>query len=340
MARNEADGSGPARVAVVGAATAAGALVRDALAAYGVPGARVDLFGTAAGEAVLSEYAGEARLIQPADRDEVGRHRIVFLCEVSKPAAAIAALAGPGRLVLDMTGAYGGPDGGPLVGSSAGPDREGDGGLLQVAHPLSIVLADLLGPVDRAFGLCGATAVVLRPAADFGEAGIEELREQTLRLLRFERTPRDVFGGQLAFNAIPQARLPGDEPGLERRIAVEVASLLGWPEERLALRCVAIPVFHGHAISLRLDLASASTVDGVRSVFGANCGVRLAGAGSKWTPLGAPEDRRTDVCEISEDGLGGYWIWAIAGAAGRASAERAVSAAAAVLDMGATEGKR
>lgn len=340
MARNLPDGEGPARVAVVGAATAAGSLVRAALAAAGVPGPRVDLFGAGGGGAVLSEYAGEARLIQPPDRDEVGLHQVVFLCEVSAQAAAIAALAGPGRLVLDMTGAYAGPDGGPLVGSAAGPARGGDAGLLPVAHPLSIVLADLLGPIDRALGLRGATAMILRPAADFGEAGIEELREQTVRLLRFERTPRDVFGGQLAFNAIPQARLPGDEADLDRRIAREVASLLGWPGGRLALRCVAVPVFHGHALSLRLDLVSASTVDGVRAIFGAGGGVRLAAAGSKWTPLGAPEDRRTDVCEVAEDGLGGYWIWAIAGAAGRASAERAVSAAAAIADLGVSEGKR
>ncbi|HET9300407.1 MAG TPA: hypothetical protein VFO11_10710, partial [Candidatus Polarisedimenticolaceae bacterium] len=67
MSPRRAEYTGTARVAVVGAETPAGARLRAALAASGFPGARLDLFGDNPGEeAVLSEYAGEARLIQPA----------------------------------------------------------------------------------------------------------------------------------------------------------------------------------------------------------------------------------------------------------------------------------
>ena len=56
-------------MALVGAETPEGARIRQALADRGIPGERVNLFGRTEGEAVLSEYAGEARMIQePGDR--------------------------------------------------------------------------------------------------------------------------------------------------------------------------------------------------------------------------------------------------------------------------------
>ena len=64
MARRSAD-PGAARVAILGAASPAGSGIKAALAERGVPGERVALFGPSSDVAVLSEYDGEARLVQP-----------------------------------------------------------------------------------------------------------------------------------------------------------------------------------------------------------------------------------------------------------------------------------
>ena len=68
-------------------------------------------------------------------------------------------------------------------------------GRLAVPHPVAILLADLLAPLERELGLRDAVAVVLRPAADFGQDGIEELREQTVRLLNFSEIPSATLVG-------------------------------------------------------------------------------------------------------------------------------------------------
>ena len=69
------------RVAVVGAETPPGGRIREALAGRKFPGERVDLYGARSAEPVLSEYDGEARLIQEPDPSEVGGHDLIVVCE-------------------------------------------------------------------------------------------------------------------------------------------------------------------------------------------------------------------------------------------------------------------
>jgi aspartate-semialdehyde dehydrogenase len=324
--------AGGTRVAVVGAATAAGAKLREALARRGVPGGRVHLYGTERGEAVLGEYDGEARLIQEPDLDEIAGQDVVFLCEVSEVADRLLRPAGRKATVIDLTGRSPAGARARIVHGVLAPGTAEDrGGVLATPHPIAAILAEVLHPVQRSIGISEVVAVVVRPAADFGEPGVEELREQTVRLLRFEKAPREIFGRQLAFNVIPQRLLAGAEEGLERRIAREVATLLGWAEDRLAIRLMAAPVFTGHALSLRLKLARDAGAEALAEAIGADRKASRPRRGTAETPLAAPEERRTDVSEVVEDGIGGFWVWAIAGEAGGAAAEQAVLAAEAVV---------
>jgi aspartate-semialdehyde dehydrogenase len=205
--------------------------------------------------------------------------------------------------------------------------------VLVAPHPIAVVLAEILHPLHRSLGVLDAVAMVLRPAADFGKSGIEELREQTTRLLRFESAPRETFGQQLAFNVLPQSVLPGTEGGLESRVAAEISSLLGWGSGRLAVRLVTVPVFLGHAICLRLRLERETGAPGVAAAVGGGRSPGPSRRKAAATPLAAPEERRTEVSDVAEDGTGGFWIWAIAGEVGAAAAAEAVLAAAAVADL-------
>lgn len=327
MSRSRAREEGAARVAVLGAGSPSGALIREALAGHRVSGSRVDLFGATCGDVVLSEYDGEARLIQEAEASEVASHEVIFLCEPGGTSARVLDLVNAGSLVLDLVACSGGagviP---PLVHPDINPEAAlAHQGILRVPHPLSMVLAEVLHPVEKALGIHRVTAVVLRPASDFGERGLEELRDQTVGLLRFSGPPQEVFGRQLAFNLIPQASLgPTGEPGLERRLADEVGRLLGWQETRLAVTLVTVPVFHGHAISVHLDLRSETTVANLREAFAGGRGPKGTSLGGLSTPIEAAGERRTTVSGVSEDGLGGFWLWAVAGEAGAAAAWQAV----------------
>ena len=307
MSPRRAEFTGTARIAVVGAETPAGARLRGALAGSGFPGSRVDLFGESPGEeAVLSEYAGEARLIQPARPGEMAGHAVVFLCESGEAVRRIVRDSGPDVTFVDLVGA---------VGENRTAAR-----VLRVPSPVALLLADLLRPLQAAVGVREAVAVVLRPAADRGQPGLDELRDQTVRLLSFASVPKDVFGRQLAFNVIPG--------GGESALAAEVAHLVGWEQPRLAVSSAVVPVFHGHTVLLRvLPEEHAGTEELERALRQAE-GVRGPSPSTADTPMDAAERTGIDVSGLREDGVGGIWLWAVAGDADGAAAEQALRMAA------------
>jgi aspartate-semialdehyde dehydrogenase len=307
-------------------------MVREALARDGVPGSRVDLYGTTRGEVLLSDYDGEARLIQEPEFDEIAAHELVFLCEAGELAGRLSE-SRPGGVVIDVVGVLPESLRPRLVHVDLNPQAaQGHDGFLAVPHPLATILCELLFPLERGLGLDEVVAVVLRPAADFGEQGIEELREQTVKLLNFAKLPVETFGRQLAFNIIPQARLDCGSPRSEAIVAGQVAELLGWERNRLALKLLAAPLFYGHGLEMRLRFRNGATLDGVRSAL-EQSGFSDNGDAAATTPLDVADEKATRLAELSEDDMGGFWLWAVAGGSGRRAAEQAVRLAGSVSDL-------
>jgi len=240
--------------------------------------------------------------------------------------------------MIDMIGEPPDPTGrsrSPLVHPEVNPpDAPAQvGQVLAVPHELTALLIDLLLPLEREFGLVEVLAWITRPAADFGEVGIEELRTQTVHLLNFGEIPREVFGRQLAFNVIPQSCIAPDR-ALEHQLTAEVGELLGWSERRIAVSLVAVPVFHGHGIQLRVRCSSPTSRSRMNAALAR---LRTEPSGENGdgprTPMDVSAERTTAVAEIAEDGLGGFWIWAVAGEALANRAELAVRVAAAMRDL-------
>jgi len=312
MSPRRAEFVGTARLAIVGAETRPGARLRAALAATGFPGARLDLFGESLGdEAVLSDYAGEARLIQPASPAEVSGHAVIFLCETGETVRRIVRGAPAGVAFVDLVG--------------ASKEERTAARVLHVPSPVALLLADLLRPLQAAFGIREAVAVVLRPAADRGQPGLDELRDQTVRLLSFASVPKDVFGRQLAFNVLPGG---GDEAAL----SAEVAHLLGWERPRLTVSSALVPVFHGHTVLLRVLPEEQAGVQDMDQALRQAEGLRGPAATTAETPMDA-EGTRIDVAHLRQDGLGGLWLWAVAGDAEGAAAEQALRMAAGLVEL-------
>jgi len=321
MARPTADRA-VGRIAVLGAASPAGAHVKAALADRGVAGNRVDLYGHRSGVAVLSEYDGEARLVQAAGELDAAGCAAVFVCEPGHDGNDLAAAAEAGTLIVDLTGSI---PGSVLAGSASSPaDRR----VVAVPHAVTSLLTALLAPLQAALGLTRASAFVLRPASDFGEAGLEELREQTVHLLRFESTPTEVFGRQLAFNVIPEHLLPLGEDGSGVRIVHECRVLLGDPGLPIAVSQVLVPTFFGHAVSAQIDLARPGRDEAIAALRAAP-GVTVASDPDTGTTLDAPEEPGLLVARIDAVGPSTLSVWALGSEAGVMAAGRAIAVASA-----------
>ena len=309
---------------MVGASTEDGTFVKEALERARIPGARVDLYGSSSGEALISEYHGEARLIQDPDLDEIARHDLIFLCERGEVAGRILSGAAADSVIIDLLDISPGTvprvhlDINPQIAEAAGVGR------FAVPHPLALALAELLYPLDRGPGVAEASAVIFRPAADFGRKGVEELRMQTVQLLSFAEVPVETFGRQLAFNIIPQAGFEQGDRQLETRIVGGVKELLGWESSRLAVKLLAAPVFYGHGIQLRFRLGGPCEPEEVRKLL-QQAGLPDPGTSEgPATPLDVTGESRTAVSDLCADGLGGYWLWVVVGEAGTKGAHEAV----------------
>ena len=320
MARPIADRAS-GRIALLGAASPAGAHVKSALADRGVRGTRVELYGHQSDVAVLSEYDGEARLVQAAGELNAEGCAALFVCEPGHGHDDLVAAAASGTLVIDLTASV---PGAVLAGA---PGASPSDRLVAIPHPLTTLLGSLLVPIRAAAGLTGVSAFVLRPASDFGEPGLEELREQTVRLLRFESTPTDVFGRQLAFNVVPEHLFPTGEDQAGSRIVHECRSLLGAPELPLSLTLALAPVFYGHAIAVHVATGKPGR-DGVIAALRAAPGVVLAADEDLGATLDAPDEPGVTVVRVDSAGPSAFSIWALGSEAGAIAAAGAMTVAA------------
>ena len=317
MARSIADPAG-GRVAVLGAASAAGAHLKSALADRGIPGGRVALFGLERGVAVLSEYDGEARLVQVSDELDPAAYDAVFVCESGHDIGALSQAAASGTLVIDMTGSIPG-----AVLKTTGVESN-DARLVVVPHAVTLLLAGLLSPIQRAIGVTRVSGFVLRPASDFGEMGRDELRDQTLRLLRFEPTPTEVFGRQLAFNALPEHLFPAGEDASSLRVARETRTLLGTPDLPIALSQALVPLFFGHAIAVHVDLARPGYDEVLVAWRGAK-DVEIDLGPDSGATLDAPEGSGILISRVDALTDSTLRIWALGSAAGEVAAASAIA---------------
>lgn len=318
MARPTADPAGR-RIAVLGAASPAGAHLRAALADRGIPGERVALFGLQREVAVLSEYDGEARLVQVADELEADAYGAIFVCEPGYDRGSLVAAAGSGTLVVDLTGSI------PNAVLTGAPGETPEGALVAVPHPVTTLMVSLLRPLQLGIGVRGVSAHVLRPAADFGAAGLEELREQTVHLLRFEPMPTQVFGRQLAFNVLPEHLFPEDEQDSAARVVRESLSLLGTPDLPFALSQALVPLFFGHGIAAHIDLAHPGRDEALAAWRGAS-DVTVSDDPDTGATLDAPDGSGILIARVDAISDTRLRVWALGSEAGATAALRAVTA--------------
>lgn len=342
------------KIAVTGAASRTGQAVRTILADENhVRPDNVRLLEHGSDEAIISEYAGQATLIGGLEPDAIADRDLVFLCgSAAESAGCLLWQRKRGSLFVDLSGvaalrgdapvvnlavdasALGGPTfgGGEVSGPPAAVPET-----VAAPHPLSYALSTLLAAIDRAAGVVSTVAVVHRPAADFGEVGLEELHKQTVSLLSFGEVPKVTYGRQIAFNLVPQTVLDdsgGEEPGLDDRVSSEVRRILRWPASRAAVRILVAPVFHGHTGLVHVRPARKVSIREIMGVLKELEGVTVTGSmRAAPTPVEIAERPEFMVVTVAPDGgeESGFWIWLAGGDLPAHAARNAVEIAARVF---------
>ena len=335
--RSRGEVSPPAHVALFEATALNAKGVKEQLITRSFPTASLKLYTSNIDpDSNLTDFGGEPMLVTSPDIDALGEIEIAFLCGTREEGAKYLGWAErKGFLAIDVSGASRGNNEIPTINIAVNPEAIPRGsGVVAAPHPIAQFLSTILAPLARSFTPLRASAVVLQPASECGERGIEELYQQTIGLLNFGEVPNTMFGRQLAFNLLPSPVYAGHQgPGgaAPSEVEREVGRMLG-PDAQLAIEIVMTPVFHCHSVSLHLDLPGAPGKERVEAALRESDEIKLPGAGDPITPAeraGKPGVAVSGIRPTGQDGA--FWLWGVTDNLQSGSAFNAVRIAETIL---------
>lgn len=186
-------------------------------------------------------------------------------------------------------------------------------------HPAAIALTLLLHPL-RGLGVERADGLLMLPSSIKGQEGLDELLEQSRRILNFQSDPpQDVFGHQLAFNLLPTTETPEIFLG-------DVASVLdGGP--CVSVHLAQASVFHGCTLALHLAFGGEPTAGEVREALRGGAFLSFPDA-THVGPIDAAGRDDIQIVSLGADGsgsAGNYWLVAVFDNLTRGGAKNAVA---------------
>jgi aspartate-semialdehyde dehydrogenase len=241
-------------MALVGGDTLLAREIREVLD-HSQPAPRVQLISAAAdGSATLSVGEEEPVVMAPLSAESLTGAAAAFLA--GSPASSRRVLkVNPqgGPRLIDLAGGLEEQPEARLRAPSAEAAPPAPSAIQVIAHPASIAMAMFLGRLSKSARIRRSVMHVFEPASERGQRGLEELRQQTVGVLSFQKLKTDVFDTQLAFSMLARYGEEALEPleSVEQRVEKHLASLLdAWPGVPMpSVRVIQAPVFHGHSIS-------------------------------------------------------------------------------------------
>lgn len=323
------------RVAIVGAATLKGRELKDALAIGNFPAVDVRLLDDDESLGQLDAVGDEVTFIQPVARDNFDDIDFAFFASDTQFTRRNWVLAREaGATVIDTSYALEEEEGAtvysPWVQQELGGADQLDvrGKPIIPAHPAATVLALLTLRAQRLGAVRSVVASVMEPASEQGRRGMDELHEQTVKLLSFQQMPTAVFDSQVAFNVISRYG-EKSEPTLEsierrvlrhfkaiveKRIPEEVALAPKSPAVPVpSLMLLQAPIFHGHGFSVYIELENKVSVgDFTQALVGEHVAVARLASEAPTNVKAAGEDQVLATVRRDATHENGFWIWATA----------------------------
>jgi len=318
-------------VAVVGGDSLLAREIRELLG-EAKPAPRVELISAAADNStVLANEEDETVVMSPLSAESLAGSRVAFLA--GSPASSRRALkTNPenGPTLIDLTGALEDQPAARLRAPSAEAAQHETSAIQVIAHPAAIAITRLLSTLAQLSTIRRAIVHVFEPASERGQKGLDELQQQTVAALSFQKLKTDVYDAQAAFNVLARYGEEAMEPlsSISERLERHLASLLSaYPAVPMpSLRLIQVPVFHGHSFSVWVEFEENPGTDAIAR--------RLNDAGFDIRP----DDPPTNIGIAGQTGLAvgaieadanqprACWLWMVADNL-RLAAENAVAVA-------------
>ncbi|HEY2383375.1 MAG TPA: Asd/ArgC dimerization domain-containing protein [Terriglobia bacterium] len=295
-------------VAIVGSTSLLGKELQDVLESRGLPVGKLTLLETEEYAGLLREFAGDIQITQVISPNAFEDVDIAFFaCSTEIMQSYIASGAKFPALTIDLTQT--GHAGTLYLQGISDSRLLRPQGYFVNPHPAAIVLGRILSGLHNTFAVQSATATVLEPASERGNAGVDELQEQTVSLLNFQQVEKKVFSGQLAFNILPEAEASSRT---ESRILEQLEVILGKTVPKPAISALQVPVFHSHTFSITVDLLALPPVEDVLTHFKHGKEFSLSEAAGGPSPVTVIGSDKIHIGRVRASGTGHYAIFAVA----------------------------
>jgi len=338
------------KVAIVQSTTLKGKEVKQVLTEQGFSTSSLKLLDIEEYKGKLTHFAGEAKVVLGIEKDSFAGVEIAFFCGSSEDTKKYLPWALQHQVTsIDLSQAMGDKEGTPyIVYGINDEDIEACQGIIGNPHPATILISTFLHSLGSAFPVKYAICTLLQPVSEQGEEGIEELYNQTVNLLNFNKIPVDIFKKQLAFNLLPLSLLPADKETkeIEAIITKQITKILKQPSLSLALRVIQAPVFHSYAILLFVHLKEEVSVETLQKRLWGRKDVKLDALHLKKETCPSPVEvaGKDDIYlgQIKKDAnlKAGYWFWLVADNIRRGSALNAVRIAELLISRNIISGKK
>jgi aspartate-semialdehyde dehydrogenase len=299
----------PPNVAIVGSTSLIGKELRQMLDDRGWPVGRLTLLETEEYAGLLREFAGDIQITQVISPETLADVDIAFFtCSSGIMESYVASGARFPDLTIDLTQT--GQTGILFLHGISATELLRRKGYYVNPHPAAIVLGRVLSELHNKFVVQSAAVTVLEPASERGNAGVDELQEQTVSLLNFQQLEKSVFTGQLAFNILPENE---NSARTESQIRQQLSNLLGETFPKPLLTVVQAPVFHSHAFSMFVQLLETPAVEQVAMLLSKNPHFSIDQSKGEPSPVGVVGTESIHVGRVQRlTSADAYGLWLVA----------------------------
>jgi len=305
------------RVAIVGASTLKGREIQTVLRDRKFPIKKLVLLDNDEDLGRLSEFEGEPVVSLAVSDTSLEFLDVAFFASEPEQVRARAHLAARNRfLLVDLSHAFSGDASVPVFLENQPADWPiaSSQGFVASPHPAAITVANILQRLNQTFSIGSVVVSILEPASERGGNAVEELKQQTINIFSFQKSPQTIFDSQLAFNLLSRLGEDAREPlvASERIIASDVRALLRPGSPLPSLTLIQAPVFHSHAFSFFAEVDAAVPIGDLERCLESDAISVSATNDEPPSPVRVAGNDGIQVGGMKRDALNpkGVWFWA------------------------------
>lgn len=295
-------------VAIAGATGAVGAEMIKVLEERNFPVKTLKLLASSRSAGKKLTFRGESLTIEELRHDSFkGVDIALFSASGAISQQYRQSVVDAGAVMIDNSSAFRLEADVPLIIPEVnGDDAKSHKGVIANPNCSTTILLMAIAPLYRAFGIKRIIASTYQSTSGAGAKGMEEMIEQTKRVLADQPFTPSVFAHQIAFNIIPHidAFTENDYTKEEMKMVHETRKMLHDDAIMVSCTCVRVPVMRAHSEALNIEFAMPVTPEMAREVLATAPGVKLVDdpAGKRYPmPVDAADHDDVLIGRIRQD---------------------------------------